>query len=173
MAAASLVALPTAAFAVSGTATISAGSLTYTPPTTVAFTATLAGADQNVTTTQAFDVFDATGSGAGWHITATSTKFTVSGHDLSLTGVTEQAAPSNVCDAGAAGCTVGTNGTVTYPYTLPAATTAPTATNMVSAAVNTGQGNQTSTNTMRLSVPAATFAGTYLSTWTYTLVTAP
>jgi hypothetical protein len=65
-------------------------------------------------------------------------------------------------------------GVVTYPYTLPAAPiTAPTATKMVSAQINSGMGNQSSTNVMQMAVPAKTFSGSYTSTWTYTLATGP
>jgi hypothetical protein len=81
------------------------------------------------------------------------------------------ATPATACDAGAT-CTLATNA-IAYPYTLPAATTAPTATKLFNAAVNTGIGNETVTPTWRLSVPAATFAGTYTSTWTMSLVSAP
>src|SRR2546423_301852 len=55
----------------------------------------------------------------------------------------------------------------------PAGTTAPTAQKLYTAAVNTGMGNQTVSASFRLSVPGNTFAGTYTSTWTYSLVSAP
>lgn len=159
-------------FAATGTATITAGTLAFvaTPPN-VSFTATLNGADQTVTSTQALDVSDATGSGAGWNMTATSTTFTAGAKTLATTSTTLTTAPTTACDAGAA-CTVATN-SVAYPYTLPAATTAPTATKVFNAAINTGLGNETVTPTWRLTVPAATFAGTYTSTWTISLVSAP
>ena len=44
---------------------------------------------------------------------------------------------------------------------------------MYNAAANTGLGNQTVTPTWRLAVPANTFAGTYASTWTISLVSGP
>jgi hypothetical protein len=160
------------AYAATGTATITAGTLAFvsTPPN-VSFTATLNGADQTVTQTQALDVSDATGSGTGWNITATSTTFTAGAKTLATTSTTVTATPATACDAGAT-CTLATNA-IAYPYTLPAATTAPTATKLFNAAVNTGIGNETVTPTWRLSVPAATFAGTYTSTWTMSLVSAP
>jgi hypothetical protein len=162
----------TPAFAATGTATITAGTLAFvsTPPN-VSFSATLNGADQSVTSTQALDVSDATGSGAGWNITATSTTFTAGAKTLATSSTTLTTAPTTACDSGAA-CTVATS-SVAYPYTLPAATTAPTATKVFNAAVNTGLGNETITPTWRLGVPAATFAGTYTSTWTLSLVSAP
>jgi hypothetical protein len=167
--------LPVVALGATGTATIAAGSLGFvsTPPN-VTFSATLNGLDQTVSTTQALDVGDATGSGTGWNITATSTTFTTGGgtpHLLSTTATSLTGAPTDVCDAGAT-CTLATN-SVTYPYVLPAGATAPTATKMYNAAANTGLGNQTVTPTWRLSVPASTFAGTYTSTWTISLVSGP
>jgi hypothetical protein len=167
--------LPVAALAATGTATIAAGSLGFvsTPPN-VSFSATLNGLDQTVTTTQALDVGDATGSGTGWNITATSTTFTTGGgspHLLSTSATSLTSAPTDTCDASAT-CTLSTN-SVTYPYVLPAGASAPTATKMFNAAANTGLGNQTVTPTWRLSVPASTFAGTYTSTWTISLVSGP
>ncbi len=160
------------AAATTGTATISAGSLAFvsTPPN-VSWSATLNGLDQTPTTTQALDVGDATGSGTGWNITATSTTFTAGAHTLSTAATTVTAAPTDACDASAT-CTVATNA-IAYPYTLPAAGTAPTATKLFNAAANTGMGNQTATPTWKLGIPANTFAGTYTSTWTISLVSAP
>ncbi len=154
-----------------GSATITAGSLSLTAPATVAFTATLGGADQNVTAPQSLDVLDATGTGVGWNVTATSTTFTAGARTLSTSAVTEPVAPTQSCDE-ATSCTPATNA-VSYPYTLPAGTVAPTATKIMSAAAGTGLGAQTSVHTMRLAVPANTFAGSYASTWTYSLVSAP
>jgi hypothetical protein len=167
--------LPVVALGATGTATIAAGSLGFvsTPPN-VTFSATLNGLDQTVSTTQALDVGDATGSGTGWNITATSTTFSTGGgspHLLSTSATSLTGAPTDTCDASAT-CTLATN-SVTYPYVLPAGGTAPTATKMFNAAANTGLGNQTVTPTWRLSVPANTFAGTYTSTWTISLVSGP
>jgi hypothetical protein len=160
------------AYAATGTATITAGTLAFvSAPPNVSFSATLNGADQTVTQTQALDVSDATGSGAGWNITATSTTFTAGAKTLATASTSVASAPTKACDAGAA-CTLATN-SIAYPYTLPAATTAPTATKLFNAAVNTGLGNEMITPTWGLSVPAATFAGTYTSTWTISLVSAP
>ena len=113
----------------------------------------------------------ATGSGAGWNVTATSTTFTAGSHSLAPTSVTVPAVPTVACDSGAS-CTTATNG-VSYPYSLPAAATAPTATKIYSASANTGLGNQTVTLAFQLAIPASTFAGSYSSTWTYSLVTGP
>src|SRR4051794_12882789 len=127
---AAVVFAPSAALAATGTANLSAGSLAFvsTPPD-VTFNATLNGVDQTTTATQALDVSDATGSGLGWNITATSTTFSTGGgspHTLLTTATTVQSAPSAVCDGGNA-CTTASNN-VAYPYSLPAGSSAPTAT---------------------------------------------
>jgi hypothetical protein len=161
------------AVAVTSTATLTGGTLGFVaaPAATGFPTITLSGVDQTTTSTQTFDVADATGSGSGWNITATSTTFTAGSHALPTTAVTVQAVPTVACDAGAS-CTVATNGT-SYPYTLPAGATAPTATKIFSSGANTGLGDQTVTLVFKLSVPASAFAGSYSSTWTYTLVSGP
>src|SRR5947209_5845800 len=160
--------------ATTATANLTAGSLAFvSAPPAVSFSATLNGLDQTVSTTQALDVGDATGSGTGWNITATSTTFATTSpvHTLSTSATTVGTAPTVACDASASCTTATTN--VTYPYTLPAAGTAPTATKLFNATANTGMGNQTVTPTWKLAVPASTFAGTYNSAWTLSLVSAP
>jgi len=167
-----LVATSLPAVAVTATATLTGGTLGFvSAPANTGFNISLTGKDLVATATQTFDVSDATGSGAGWNITATSTTFTAGTHSLSPTSVTVQAVPSVACDSGAS-CTAATTA-VSYPYTLPAGTTAPTASKVVSATANTGLGNQTLTLTFSLAIPANVFAGNYSSTWTYTLVSGP
>ena len=158
----------------SATASITAGSLSLvSSPATVSFADTLNGTNQTVTASQAFDVGDATGSGTGWNITATSTTFSTAGntHSLSTSATQVATTPTVACDASVT-CTTATN-SITYPYVLPAGSTAPTATKLWDAAANTGMGNQTVTSTFTLAIPANTYAGSYTSTWTYSLVSAP
>lgn len=168
-----ILAAASAAWATSATATLSAGTLGFinSTPGAVSFSGTLTGADQTLSATQPFDVSDATGSAAGWNITATSTTFTTGSHTLPTSATTVTSAPTDVCDSGAT-CTLGTNST-TYPYTLPAASSAPTATKLVDMAAGGGMGDQTVTPTWKLSVLANTYAGTYTSTWTLSLVSGP
>jgi hypothetical protein len=166
-----LTALP--AGAATATATITAGALAFvsTPPN-VTFSDTLNGTNQTAIATQALDVGDATGSGAGWNITATSTTFaTGGGATLATTATSVQSAPTKACDASSS-CVLATTN-VSYPYTLPAAGTAPTATKLFNATANTGEGDETVTVTWSLAIPAATSAGTYTSTWTISLVSGP
>jgi hypothetical protein len=123
------------------------------------------------TAPQLLDVSDNTGSGAGWNVTLTTTTFlngavsSLANTALSVTGSTP------ACDASST-CTVGVS-SVVLPLAIPAAAVAPTAVEIVNAAVGSGIGPQTSTNTMALFLPTATHAGTYTSTWTFSLTSAP
>lgn len=179
LAAAGAAVMPAVAQAASTAAseTVSAGSLSFinsTPAATITFPGTtLTGANQTVTAPLAFDIGDATGSGAGWNVTATSTTFTSTTHTLPTTATTVPVAPTPTCDA-AGSCTLATTN-VTYPYSLPAAATAPTATKLFNAAANTGMGSQTVTPTWSLAIPSNTIASAtaYTSTWTFSLVSAP
>ena len=157
--------------------TVAAGTLSFisgTPSTTITFpTTTLNGTNQTIAATLAFSIGDATGSGSGWDVTATSTTFTSGSHTLPTTATTVQTAPTATCNSGAT-CTPATN-LVSFPYTLPAAATAPTATKLFDAAANTGLGAQTFTATWTLTIPAGAVASAtpYTSTWTFSLVSGP
>lgn len=154
--------LPISAQAATASAELKAGSLAFvsSPPNVTFPNTTLNGLLQSLPATQPIEVGDATGSGAGWNITATSTTFTSGSHTLPTSATTIATAPALACASGAAGCVTATT-TVSYPYSLPAASTAPTATKMFNAAANTGMGDQTVTPTWKLEVPPATYAGTY------------
>lgn len=168
---AGLLASSMAVSAATATVTVTAGTLAFvsTPPN-VTFAVTLSGVDQAPTQTQPLDVGDATGSAAGWNITATSTTFTSGAHTLATTATTATGA-TDVCDASTT-CTTAVN-SVTFPYALPAATVAPVATKAYNAALLSGMGNQTVTPTWKVAIPANTSAGSYTSTWTISLVSGP
>jgi len=158
--------------ATTATATLTAGSLAFnSAPPVITFSTTLTGADQILTNPQALDISDATGSGAGWNVTATSTTLTAGANTLATTATTIPSTPTKACDASVT-CTLATTG-VTYPYTLPAASSAPAATKLYNATANTGIGKQTITPTWNLAVPGNALAGTYTSTWTLSLVSGP
>ncbi len=164
---------PTAGAATS-TAAIAAGALGFvSAPPNVTFTDKLNGVNQTATTTQAINVSDATGSGLGWNLTATSTTFTSAAHTLSTAATTVTAAPKVACDAGVTCVKATKTALVTYPYTLPAAAVAPAATRLFNSAANKGMGDQTITPTWRLAVPADAYVGAYTSTWTLSLVSGP
>ena len=171
--AALLACAPTAGAAPSSAA-ITGGTFGFAgAPPNVTFSATLNGKNQTAAATEAIDVRDATGSGAGWNLTATSTTFALGAHTLSTTATTLTAAPTVACDAGATCRKATKTAIVTYPYTLPAAAVAPTATRFFNSAVNRGMGDQTITPTWRLAVPANAYTGSYVSAWTISLVSGP
>lgn len=168
-----LVAAP--ASATTASETLTAGSLGFaTTPGSVTFPATtLNGQDKTVTASQPLDIADATGSGSGWNITATSTLFKSGTYFLPAGATTIGTAPNAPsCDTNVT-CTPGGSTTVSYPYTLPAAASAPTATKVFNAPARTGMGDQTVTPTWRLGIPANAYAGNYTSTWTLSLVSGP
>ncbi len=142
-------------------------------PPNVIFNATLNGLNQTATAAQAINVSDATGSGAGWNLTATSTTFAQGAHTFPTTATTITAAPTVACDPGVTCVRATKTALVTYPYTLPAAATAPTATRFFNSRAGRGMGDQTITPTWRLAVPANAYSGAYTSTWTISVVSGP
>jgi hypothetical protein len=171
----SLLVIAAPAGATTASATLTAGSLGFaSTPGNVTFPAVaLNGQNRSVTAQQPLDIADATGSGAGWNVTATSTLFTSGSNSLPAGATTITSAPAAAtCDTGVT-CTPAGSNTVSYPYSLPAAGTAPTATKLFTAGVGTGMGDQTLTPTWSLAIPANAYAGNYQSTWTLSLVSAP
>lgn len=167
-------AAPTAS-AATATASVTGGSLAFingTPGNVTFPGTTLDGTDKTTTQTQDFNVNDARGTGAGWNVTATSTTFTSGGNTLPTTATTVASTPPVSCDAGIS-CTTATTSGVSYPYTLPAAGVAPTATKLFNASASTGLAAQTFTPTWQVAIPASTIAGTYTSTWTFSLTSGP
>ncbi len=163
------------AMATTASETLTAGSLGFaSTPGSVTFPATtLNGQDKTVTAQQPLDIADATGSGAGWNITATSTLFKSGTNALPAGATTVSSAPAApTCDSNVT-CTPGGSTTVSFPYTLPAAATAPTATKLFNAPAGTGMGDQTVTPSWSLAIPGNAYAGSYTSTWTLSLVSAP
>lgn len=146
------------------------GSLGMAAGSSINFPVTLNGADQTPTATVVLTPDDETGSTVGWNITGTSTTFsTAGGKALSnsattLTGVSAAAASGN--------CSLPTN-SVSYPVTLPAAASAPTAVKLYNAATGTGAGPTNLTMTYKLAVPANAYNGSYTSTWTFGIVSGP
>lgn len=168
---ASLVAASSAFAAnVTATATITGGTLSLASSAAPTFSVTLNGTDQTPSYTMPMTVTDATGSGAGWNVTVTSTAFTTGTKSLANAASTVTAV-SSACVA-ATTCTNPTNST-TYPLTVPAAATPPTAVKLFNSALNSGLGSFTLTPTVQVAIPANTFAGTYTSTITLAVVSGP
>lgn len=146
-------------------------ALTVSTSASPTFSITLNGQDRTGTYTLPLDLIDSTGSGAGWNLTITSTQFatgapseTLPASASSITGVT------SVCTVGP--CTTPTN-SITYPVGVPAGATPPSALKFFDAAVGTGAGEFTVTPTVSVSVPANSYAGTYTSTLTASVISGP
>jgi Concanavalin A-like lectin/glucanases superfamily/NHL repeat len=144
------------------------GSLLFTPLTIPAFVFTLTGVTGTITSQHTFKVKDTTASGVGWHVTITSTQFVSGTKTLPTTALTITRV-TTACTAGQT-CIVPVNSVNTYPITVPAATTAPTAISYFSANGNTGTGDVTLTVTFSLNIPPGTASGVYTSIATETLV---
>jgi hypothetical protein len=163
------------ASATTASATLTAGSLGFaSAPANVSFpSVALNGQNRTVSTSQPLDIADATGSGAGWNVTATSTLFTSGNFTLPAGATTITSAPAAAtCDTGVT-CTPASSNSVSYPYSLPAGNSAPTATKLFSAGLGTGLGDQTLNPNWTLAIPANAYAGNYNSTWTISLVSGP
>lgn len=166
-----------AAFADSSTGAtiaVNAGTLTESGPGSVSATAvTLNGSDQTTTYALGLTVNDATGSGAGWKLTITSTTFSTSGGTHSLSTSASNITGVSVSCVANTTCTNPTSSGVTYPLGIPAAATAPTPVKFFNAAANTGMGSFTITPVVAVGIPANTFAGSYTSTVSVAVVTGP
>ena len=154
------------------TGTVTGGALSLATTAAPAFSANLANGDSTPTFTIPFTATDTTGTGAGWNLTITSTQYTTGGstpHTLAanastLTGVTSTCTSST--------CTNPTNA-VTYPVAVPAAVPAPTAVKFFNAAAGSGLGTFTITPTIGVFVPGTSYAGSYTSTITASIVSGP
>ena len=147
------------------------GPLSVSAPGSTSFSAlTLNGTDQTATATLVLTPDDERNTGAGWNITGTSTTLTNGSSKTLPTTATTVTAASTATTGG--NCVMPTN-SITYPVTLPAAASPPTAVKLYNAAVNTGKGPTNVTLTFSLAVPANAYIGPYTSTWTFASVSGP
>lgn len=162
------------AFADTASVAVTGGTLALTTSTNAATPVTITGVDQTTSYTVDMTATDPTGTGNGWNITMTSTTLTNGSRTLANGASTIAARPSVSCFAGST-CTTATDGSVvTYPYTVPAAATAPTATKVFSAAAASGLGKMSFSPVVSVALPANNlYAGTYTSTVTFAIVSAP
>ena len=174
-----------------GTATLAGGSLTLvTQPTALAWSGTVGALNTSLVDVTAghttFTVDDATGSGTGWNVNVSATTFTAGSHTLpaagtvaltgSSTSVTATTAPDAACYTGST-CTLPANTATTYPLAITTAASTPTPVKIFDSAAASGMGQitigATSPAAWWINVPANTYAGTYTSTFTYQLTSAP
>jgi hypothetical protein len=178
--------------AITGTATLGAGTLTATVPDSLTWGGTLTGVTQNlvdaVPADQGYVVDDASGATTGWNVSVAAGQFATAAPVVtlpntgtfstngSLISATAATAPTAACTSGAGTCTLPTNA-VTYPVPLP---TNGTATVIYSAAATTGEGSIDIGGSAAadpvgwwLSVPGNVLAGTYTSTVTISVASGP
>ena len=156
---------------ISGTILSNVGSLTESGGiATTATPVTLNGTNHTTTYALGVTVSDTTGSGTGWKLMITSTTLIAGSHTLSTTASTINAAPTAVC---VGSCTLPSISGVSYPFTIPAGSPAPTALKYFNAAANSGMGTMTVTATVSVAIPANAFSGTYSSTLTVVIASGP
>lgn len=171
-----------------GTLTMAAGSLGVQSSATLGWSATLTGLDQAVVDTTASDqlyqTVDATGSGAGWNVTAAATTFTNGSATLPDTGSfqtngnvtdeTDATPPTAVCSTGSTCTPPSLTGAVTFPVAITTAAATPTPVAIYDAAAGTGLGVATiSPVGWWLNVPATAVTGDYTSTITLAINSGP
>jgi hypothetical protein len=179
-----------AACAVTGTLTLSAGTLNLTTSGSLGWSAAVTGSDLNLVdptpADQLYTVVDASGTLAGWHVTVAATTFTATGPlTLPTTGtfstngstasMTATGYPTTACTAGAT-CTLPTHTTTptTFPVAITTAATSPTPFVIYDANAATGIGSiAISPVGWWLNVLGNTKPGSYVSTISMAVITAP
>ena len=133
---------------------------------------TLTGADLTPTYTVGLTVTNTGGTnGNGWNLTITSTTFkTAGGKTLATNASTITGVAVGTCSG--FGCNQPTN-SISYPLGVPAGASAPAAVKFFNAAAGTGKGTVVVTPTVQVAVPGNSFAGTYTSTLTVSVVSGP
>jgi hypothetical protein len=178
-----------------GTLTLSAGSLNLTTDSTLGWSAAVTGADLNLVDATAPDeiytVIDASGAAAGWHVTVAATTFTTGTVTLantgtfstngSLTSKNNNGYPTAACTTGST-CTLPTHTTAptTFPVTITTAASAPTPFVVYDADAGTGIGSIAIGGSASpapvgwwLNVPGNTKPGSYVSTISMAVISAP
>jgi hypothetical protein len=173
----------TASCTISGSASLTGGTLSVEAPSSLSWNGDLSGTDQQIDAPATLEPVDATASGAGWELTASSTAFSGSAGEipapsngastLSLNGdpgsYSSFTSPGDQCAAGST-CTLPASDTdpVTYPVGVGA-----TAAVIYTADQGSGLGAIDLSSDWWLYVPAATLAGTYNDMITLTISTGP
>jgi hypothetical protein len=181
-----------------GTLAVTGGTLTLTMRASLTWAATLDGVDEQVIDThdQRYLVNDATGSGAGWHVTAAATTFTDASTNDTLpdtgtfatNGSADSMADTSAPTAGCPGpttCTLPQN-TTTYPVAITTHPTSPQPSTIYDTAAGTGLGAIAIGTTAGgtggsganpvgwwLNLPSNTLGGTYTSTITMEVISGP
>ena len=149
------------------------GTFSLSSNATASFSVTITGADLTPTYNEALTVTDTrTTPTAGWNLTITSTTLTTGApvHTLSTTASQVNSVAVGTCTGGA--CVAPVNA-IAFPVAVPAGSTAPTAVKFYDTSAAHGEGVYPITPTIRVAVPGNSFAGSYSSTLTISLVSGP
>jgi WxL domain surface cell wall-binding len=184
-----------AACSLTGTLTLSAGTLNLTTDSTLGWSAAVTGSDLNLVDAtspdETYTVVDASGAAAGWHITVAATTFTTGTVTLAAAGtfstngsITSKATagyPTAACTTGST-CTVPTHTTAptVFPVAITTAASAPTPYVIYDADAGTGVGSIAIGGSGNpapvgwwLNVPGNTKPGTYTSNISIAVISAP
>jgi hypothetical protein len=178
-----------ASCSMTGTVGLTGGALSLTTSGSLSWTGTLTGTSQSlvdmITADQQYSVDDATGSGAGWHVTISATTFTNATHTFpdvgtfSTNGSTSSITSSNVPSATCSGsCTVPDDTAITYPVAITTGAVTPPVVTIYDAKANTGLGTIVIGNTPNpvgwwVTVPGNASSGNYTSTIVMTVISGP
>jgi hypothetical protein len=181
-----------ASCSMTGTVGLTGGTLSLTTSGSLGWTGTLTGTGQSLVDTipadQQYTVDDATGSGAGWHVTVSATTFTnTPTHTFpdngtfstngSMGSVTSSNVPSATCTV-VGSCTLPNDSAVTYPVAITTAASSPPPVTIYSAQSASGLGSIVIGNTPDpvgwwVNVPGTAVSGNYTSTIVMTVISAP
>jgi hypothetical protein len=150
---------------------VSGGGLSVTASAPSTFAADVDGGDSTPTYTIPLTT-QATGTGAGWHETITSTRFSTGGTDAHVLAA-DTSSVTGVVETEAAGTNTPPANAVAYPVTVPAGAVAPAPIKFFDAAASTGMGRFVITPTVAVFVPQDAYAGTYTSDVTVALAAGP
>jgi hypothetical protein len=151
---------------------ITGGALTLTSPGTASLSATLTGVDQVATGNLGLSrVKDATGTGAGWNVQISGTQF-------STGGVIPRTLPATALDVTNVAATSVAGRAPTNSISYGAGITVPlgasvTPVKIYNAAANSGMGSFDLQPSVTLDVAADTYAGSYASNLTVSVVAGP
>jgi hypothetical protein len=161
-----------------GEVVVTGQAFSMTAPTVGDFTGgiLLDGTAKTATATVAFSVTDPRGTGDGWHIDATATQFAEYAASAYVpSGKTIPAGALKFAALTFTKADTTSNNVATQQNAVSAIESvgAVTSVKVASAAVGEGMGSYNASGTLQISVPASTYAKTYKSSVTLSLITAP
>jgi hypothetical protein len=153
------------------TATLKAGSLFLSNPSNQV-SLNLNGKNKVVSYTLPITVVDARGSGNGWNLSITSTRFSTSDSKGKLPATASAITGMGVTCNAHSTCKKPTN-SISYPVGVPAGNPPPSPVKFFNAGVRTGLGQFLLSMMVNVTIPGDAEAGTYTSTITLAIANGP